>query len=568
MKFTSRKLWATLLAFAVVISCGVIALAGQQAIGVAAVTGSDVCMRSGASTSNNAVATLDKGMIVSVLGQSGDWYQVNYNGKTGYVSGSYLNNKISASELNTTGLVTGSDVNVRDTAGLSGNRLGSVGSGTELPVIGFDSGWFAVTYAGKTGYVRSDYMTLNGKGGAVAAAAPTAETVDATAAAAEAVAKSAVAATGAAPSAAQKGIVTGSDVRLRAQSNTDCEILANLNRGDSVTVLQKLTGWYKVTFGSKTGYVSADYVTLSSSAPAASNTKAATLTSTDTKVKAVGLVTGDYVRMRSESNTSSSTITTLGRGTAVSVLDSLSGWYKINYNGKDGYMSADYLEVKSSATGLSSYGIVKADSLNIRSGIGTSASVVTTARSGACVDVTGFEKGWFAVKYNDKSGYVSGDYLTLTNSKPTPVAPKASVASSNLPSGGNAGSGSGSGYDIVSCAQQYLGVPYVYGGASPSGFDCSGFTMYVYKQFGYSLPHGATPQLNYGSAVSKSELQPGDLVFFTGTSSTSSVASHVGIYIGDGQFIHASSGTGYCVKVSSLNENYYANHYLTGRHIA
>lgn len=581
MKYTSRKLLATLLAFAVVISCGVTAFAGQQATGVVAVKGSDVCMRSSASDSGSEVAVLDNGMIVSILGKSGDWYQVNYNGNTGYVSGSSLDDVADASELNTTGLVTASDVNVRDSASASGKLLGTVNSGTELSVTGFDNGWYAVTFAGKEGYIRSDFMTLNGEG------TPVDETpvaVDATVAAAEAAAKTAVAATAAIISASpapQKATVTGSEVRLRAQANTDCEILANLSRGDSVTVLQKMTDWYKVTFDSKTGYVSADFITLNSAdsvsssaagtakVAAAPTAKAPALSATDTKVKAVGLVTGDSVRMRSESNTSSSTVTTLSRGTAVSVLDSLSGWYKINYNGKDGYMSADYLDVKSSATGLSSYGIVKADSLNIRSDISTSASVVTTARNGACVDVTGFEKGWFSVKYNDKSGYVSGDYLTLTNSKPAPAAPKASVPSnSDLPSGGSAGSGSGSGYDIVSTAEQYLGVPYVYGGASPSGFDCSGFTMYVYQQYGYSLPHGATPQLNYGSAVSKSELQPGDLVFFTGTSSTTSAASHVGIYIGDGQFIHASSGTGYCVKISSLNENYYTNHYLTGRHIA
>ena len=581
MKYTSRKLLAILLACAIALSCGVIAFAEQQAIGVAAVVGSDVCIRSSASDSGSAVAALDNGMLVSVLEQSDGWYQICYNGKTGYVPESCLEDQ-TASDWETTGIVIGSDVSIRDTADVSGKRMGSADSEMELPVIGFENGWFAVTYADKTGYIRSDFMTLNGKG------TPSPEVAaisDMTAATASAVAKTAIAATAtisAAAPAAQKGTVTGSEVHMRAQANTDCEILTDLSRGDSVTILQKLNGWYKVTFGGKTGYVSSDFVTPGDSAPAvttakiaapAAPAKAAVLPSYDTKVKSVGLVSGDSVRMRSESNTSSSAITTLSRGTAVSVLDSLSGWYKVNYNGKDGYISADYLDVKSSATDLNTYGIVKADNLNIRSAIGTSASVVTTARNGVCVDVTGFEKGWFTVKYNNKSGYVSGDYLTLTNSKPAPVAAPAAttaapVAPEALPSDGDAGSGSGTGYDIVATAQQYLGVPYVYGGASSNGFDCSGFTMYVYKQYGYSLPHGATPQLNYGSSVSQSELQPGDLVFFTGTSSTSSIASHVGIYIGNGQFIHASSGTGYCVKISSLNENYYTNHYLTGRHIA
>ncbi len=107
-------------------------------------------------------------------------------------------------------------------------------------------------------------------------------------------------------------------------------------------------------------------------------------------------------------------------------------------------------------------------------------------------------------------------------------------------------------------------MPYVYGGSSASGFDCSGFTMYVFAQVGIKLPHGATSQLSYGTEVSRSDLQPGDLVFFQDYGYT---ASHVGIYIGGDQFIHASSSyyNGHCVVITSLSETYYNNHYLTAR---
>ena len=92
--------------------------------------------------------------------------------------------------------------------------------------------------------------------------------------------------------------------------------------------------------------------------------------------------------------------------------------------------------------------------------------------------------------------------------------------------------------------------------------------MYIYAQFGYSLPHGANRQLSYGTPISKGDLQPGDLVFFYGTDGgDSSSASHVGLYVGDGTFIHASSGSSRCVKYSSLYESYYTNHYLTARRI-
>jgi peptidoglycan DL-endopeptidase CwlO len=113
---------------------------------------------------------------------------------------------------------------------------------------------------------------------------------------------------------------------------------------------------------------------------------------------------------------------------------------------------------------------------------------------------------------------------------------------------------------VVSIAMQYLGVPYVWGGSSPStGFDCSGFIMYVYAQIGIGLPHHAASQYGYGVAVSSEDLQPADLVFFDGL-------GHAGIYIGGGQFIHAPH-TGDVVKISSLYESWYSSTFVGARRI-
>jgi cell wall-associated NlpC family hydrolase len=111
---------------------------------------------------------------------------------------------------------------------------------------------------------------------------------------------------------------------------------------------------------------------------------------------------------------------------------------------------------------------------------------------------------------------------------------------------------------VVGIAMQYLGVPYVYGGASPSGFDCSGLIMYVFAQIGVSLPHNAAAQYGYGTPVDRSQLQPGDLVFFNGL-------GHAGIYIGGGNFIHAPH-TGDVVKISSIS-GWYASTWVGARRL-
>ena len=251
------------------------------------------------------------------------------------------------------------------------------------------------------------------------------------------------------------------------------------------------------------------------------------------------VVTTDGLNVRSEANTDSSILTTLSYGTQVDVI-STSGdgtWHQVSYNGITGYVSGDYLQV----TEKKIYGQVTEGPLNIRSGPSTSDAVVGSLSTGSVVELQETMDGWYQID----EGYISSDYVAQVD---------ASVAAS-----------SGTGSQIAQYALQYVGSPYVYGGSSPSGFDCSGFTTYVMKHFGYSVNRTASGQMDNGTAVDRSQLQPGDLVFFN-SGNSSKRATHVGIYTGNGQFVHASTSTT-GVIVSDLNSSYYSRTYVGARRL-
>ena len=257
----------------------------------------------------------------------------------------------------------------------------------------------------------------------------------------------------------------------------------------------------------------------------------------------VGTVTSDTgLNLRSEAGTDAAVLATLDYGTQVDVLSTSDDgtWHKVTYNGMTGYMSGDYLQV----TEEQLYGQVMDGPLNIRSGPGTEHGTVGSLSTGAVVEIeelVGGYGGWYKIE----QGYVSSDYVAQVD---------ASVAAS-----------SGKGSQIAQYALQYVGCPYVYGGSSPSGFDCSGFTTYVMKHFGYSINRTASSQMDNGTSVSKSQLQPGDLVFFN-SGNSSKRATHVGIYTGNGQFVHASTSTT-GVIVSDLNSSYYSSTYVGARRL-
>ena len=269
----------------------------------------------------------------------------------------------------------------------------------------------------------------------------------------------------------------------------------------------------------------------------------------------VGTVNADALRLRQSASTDSTILATASKGDSVIILENAgNNWYKVDYKSVQGYMSGEYLTVATTADAAIGYGKVSAggSTLNMRSGAGTSYGVVSSLPDGTIVEIVGINNGWYKIQYGGKTGYVSSDYM---------VTVKDSVGSRST---AEAASSSAIGDQIVAYAKPFLGVPYVYGGNGPNCFDCSGFTKYVYAHFGVTLNRTATDQLANGTSVSKSQLQPGDLVFFR--ANTTKPVSHVGIYIGNGQFIHASTNT-YSVQIDRLDTGYYAGVYVYGRHI-
>ncbi len=196
-------------------------------------------------------------------------------------------------------------------------------------------------------------------------------------------------------------------------------------------------------------------------------------------------------------------------------------------------------------------GVVTGNGVNLRSGPGTGYKVYACLPKGTPITVNGIEGGWYKVTYNGYNGYMSKDYVSVHKTNAT-----ANRSGMKVDRYGNTGA------DVANFAAKYLGVPYVYGGASPSGFDCSGLVYHVYKNFGYTLNRTAAGQNSNGIWVSRDNLRPGDIVLFN----TNGGISHAGIYVGNNQFIHAVK-PGVPVKYESLSTAYYSSRYVAARRI-
>lgn len=414
------------------------------------------------------------------------------------------------------------------------------------------------------------------------------------------------------------GKITAETIRIRAEATTDSKIIEIGNAGEKVDIVGLEGDWYKVSFKGKTGYIYKDYLTPdgevktsdktnenssetnqtpeasttpeTSTAPETTPSETPTQTPTETtndKAMELGNIVNKETSAYLLPNFTSTKIEKVNKDQEIKLITTMANWAKIEINQKEAWIPKTFLmkEVSVETTkpteqqpeettetqpetqqpeqttqpAVNKAGYISSNaSAHFRSGPSTSSQSLGKLPKNTKITITGEENGWYKVSYNGKEGYISKSLVTegeppATTSSRSQEEPRSATTTTQASSN-----------NVVQVAESYAGSRYVSGGSSPSGFDCSGFTQYVYGKCGVTLSRTSYTQATQGTAVNKSELQPGDLLLFHYYGSSS--IGHVGIYVGNGKFIHAAnSNRG--VVYDSIESGYYADNYAGARRL-
>lgn len=397
---------------------------------------------------------------------------------------------------------------------------------------------------------------------------------------------------------------------LRETADAEGKILEQLSLNDEVELVEKSGEWYKVKANDITGYIRQDLLTVkeevtdnnTTNNPIAENTA-----TTNTDVENVEATTSvnNTENVQEEKNKlvsedtklkivpaiNATNIIEVKANQEVTIIETINNWVCIQAGNTKGWIRSEKLKVKAEQkveekqeeTETEQEGkneaevtvqetkiktqFIASETVNLRKEPNTSSEIVSKLSLNMAVDVYSEEGGWSKVKVSGKEGYISSSLLSdkkketsraaetpRTNESTSTQTTETTTTTSSAPASQNGGS-------VVETAKSYIGSSYVYGASGPSSFDCSGFTSYIYKQYGVSLNRTAAGQYSNGTAVSKDELQPGDLVMFG-----KSGINHVGIYIGGGQMVHAANPSR-GVTTDTINSGYYYNNYVGARRV-
>jgi cell wall-associated NlpC family hydrolase len=551
-------------------------------------------VRSGAGTDKPAIATLERGQKVYVTVFADGWCRAKLpNGGWGWVAEKFVQfsaehgRALAKSAGTTSGASSGghsesgspawvkaSGANVRAGPGTHYASYGTRPSGTKVYVIGRRGDWAKVKTPGGCGWILARLLTDDvGTGQKLAGTAPSSG--------------------GSRPT--LKGFVNGGTVYLRSGPSTRYDARAMLQKGQTLYVVQKKGQWLKAhVHGGTTGWVYADLVKYSDDAGSGSGASGRATTPpliadpdfpSPTRQYVGGAELSDLpawvddngARVRYGPSLDTEVKATLDRGTPVTVTDIKGHWCKVRLaNGSYGWMAGYVLdfdgpgrEIETDQGGRTvevKVGWVARPEVNLRAGPSTGQDVIGKANLSTQVVILEQKGDWYRVGLDGgREAWVNSDLIdtreerqarmarrgSVTGTDPTPSMAYASVAADDL------------GGKIVETAMSRLGAPYRWAHSGEDGaYDCSGYTSWVHRQFGIEISRGVCEQYRQGVPVSRGELAAGDCVFFAGT--IRSGISHVGIYIGDGKFIHAANRRS-GVKISTLDESYYSSRYAGAR---
>lgn len=397
--------------------------------------------------------------------------------------------------------------NLRETADTNSKILQLLGQDQEVTIIEKEGEWYKVKALGITGYLRQDIITLDGSEQNTTAQTSTEPTTSAE--------QEEPATQEKQPNETEKPEENAvnenqnkDEKTKKVAEDTNLKIVPAINatetievkKDQEVTIIEKINGWVCIEVDQVKGWIREEKLK-SKEAEQPSNDEQAN--KPEQTIKTL-YVNSETVNLRKQASTESEIVEILKLNTTVEVYEELEGWYKVKVEGKDGYISASLLSDKKQEV--------------------TTSRSSTTARK---------EK-------NTNTNQTVQEPVQPANTN-TEVSKKGST--------------------VVQTATNYIGSRYVYGASGPNSFDCSGFTSYIYRQHGVSLNRTAAGQYSNGTAVARSDLQPGDLVMFG-----KSGINHVAIYIGGGNIVHAANPQR-GVTIDTINSGYYNNNYVGARRV-